>query len=695
MQRRLEYASLDPLFNPRSIAIIGASSDPTRVSGRPVQMLRDSGYRGNLYPVNSRRDSIQGLRAWPSIEAIDEPVDLALITVPAAAVEEALQQCCRMKVGAAIVFGSGYAELGEAGRAAQNRLAAVAREGGVRLLGPNCMGVFNVAARAYVTFSTVFSSGWPEPGPIGLISQSGAFASFCYSRARQQGLRLSYGVMTGNEADVDFADCLAWLAMDAQTRVIVGFMEGFANGDKLCAALEIARRQGKPVIILKAGSSPAGVETARSHTAQMAGEDAVFEAAFRQHGAWRAKTLDELFDLAVMAATGPLPARPRAGVITVSGGAGVLISDSAWHREVQLPALSDAAQRRLRERITFAPVHNPIDTTGLILDDATLLPDCLDALATEADVDAVVGFYAGMGTSDAAPAMLTALTAAAARHPKVRQVACVLCKPEVRNALLDAGVAVFDDPDRAIRAVQASAAIAAQLGGTTDSVAVPSAIPLTTPPPPLNEVQALAGIAAAGVPVVSATVVHDVDAAIEAADAIGYPVVLKILSAALPHKSDSGGVALSLRSAQQVRSAFQAMMPPTNPKLAGVAIEGVVVAPMLQGIELIVGLHRDAVFGWVIMVGSGGVHAELFGDRVLRLAPVTPAQAHEMIQGLRIWPLLQGARGRPPADVDALARTVSLLSRLKPEAAVSGIEINPLIVHAEGQGVHAVDCLIA
>lgn len=686
--------SLDPLFRPRSIAIIGASSEPTRVSGRPVQMLKDSGYQGRLYPVNPRRDSVQGLRTWPSLEAIADPVDLALITVPAAAVEQALIDCCRKSVGAAIVFGSGYAELGEEGRRAQQRLAAIARESGVRLLGPNCMGVFNVASRAYVTFSTVFSSGWPQPGPIGLISQSGAFASFCYTRAREHGLRLSYGAMTGNEADVDFADCLAWLAMDESTRVIVGFMEGFADGPKLCEALDVAAAQGKPVILLKAGSSPAGVETARSHTAQMAGEDAVFEAAFRQHGAWRARTLDELFDLAMIAATGPLPRRPQVGVVTVSGGAGVLLSDSAWNHGVGLPVLAESTQASLRERLTFAPVHNPIDTTGLILDDPTLLPDCLEALSLSGDMDAVVGFYAGMGTSDAAPAMVTALSEAAARHPQVRQVACVLCKPEVRAALIDAGVAVFEDPDRAIRAVASAALIARGMDRSRANAPSVPGLRLSIPGLPLNEWQAREALRALGVAVVDATLVHDAASAVRAAQACGDPVAMKLVSAALPHKSDCGGVALDLRTAEQVTAAYEAMMPPVNTRLSGVPIEGVMVAPMVRGVELIVGLHRDPVFGPVIMVGCGGVHAEWLADRVLRLAPVDENEARAMLGELRIKPLLKGVRGQSPADQDAAARIISTLSRIELSAGLSGIELNPVIVRPQGEGAMAVDCLI-
>lgn len=681
---------LDCLFDPRSIAIIGASSDPTRVSGRPVQMLRDSGYAGALYPVNPRRDTVQGLKAHPSLDAIGGPVDLALITVPAASVEAALEDCCRNRVGAAIVFGSGFAEIGDEGRAAQERLAAIARAGGVRLLGPNCMGVFNVRSRAYVTFSTVFASGWPEPGNVGLVSQSGAFASFCYARAKLQGLRLSHGVMTGNEADIDFADCLAWMARSPETEVIIGFMEGFADGPKLCAALELARRQRKPVIVLKVGNSPAGIETARSHTAQMAGEASVYDAVFEHYGAHRARTLDELFDLATLASSGLRPARGKLGVVTVSGGAGVLMTDSAWQRDVALPPLSEAAQARLRQRIPFATIHNPVDTTGIILDDATLLPALLEELCAQGEIEAVVGFYAGMGLGDAAPLLESSLLRATADHPAVKQIPCVLCSPRVRAALQAARIPIFDDPDRAI----AGFAALAKMGRihAAEREAPPPRMPLNVPGGALNEAQAKAVVQALGIAVPGEVLARDAGAAAAAARELGFPVAVKILSAALPHKTESGAVALDLPSEEAVLAASRRMLPPENRALQGVPIDGLLVSRMQRGVELILGLRRDPAFGPVVMVGLGGIHAEVLEDRVLALAPVSVAEARGMIERLRGHALLAGHRGQPAADVEAAAHALSALSRADLPAHVGGIEINPLIVGT--QGAVAVDALV-
>ncbi|MGD9944747.1 MAG: acetate--CoA ligase family protein, partial [Burkholderiaceae bacterium] len=573
------------------------------------------------------------------------------------------------------------------------RLARIAHEGGVRLLGPNCMGVFNAWTRAYVTFPTVFASDWPEPGNVGLVSQSGAFAAFCYARAKLQGLKLSYGVMTGNEADIDFADCIEWLACNERTKVIVGFMEGFADGAKLCRALELARTRRKPVVVLKVGRSPLGVDTARSHTAQMAGEDAVFDAVFAHYGVHRAQTLDELFDVALLAASGPVPARKRLGIVTISGGAGVLMTDSAFRHQVEVPALPESAQRPLRERVPFASLRNPIDTTGQVLDDPTLLPDMLAALCTAGDVDAVAGFYAGMGMSEAAPQLASTLTAAAVAHPDVRQMVCALCTPEVRDALWEAGIPVFEDPERAIAAFAALTRVG-QAFARPPGTRGPGLVKLTLPQTPLDEHASMVVLRELGIATPPARRAATPQEAGEAADALGYPVVAKVLSHALPHKTEAGAVALSLRSREEVVAACERMLPPRNARLEGIPVAGLLVAKMVSGVELIAGLHRDPVFGPVVMVGMGGLHAELLRDRAMALAPVDPDEALRLLRSLQGFALLDGARGQPGCDLAAAADAISRLSSAVLPPAVEGIEINPLIVGRAGQGALAADCLI-
>jgi acetate---CoA ligase (ADP-forming) len=686
--------SLDALFKPNSIAIIGASNDPTRVSGRPVQMLKDAGYGGRIYPVNPRRDSVQGLRSFSSLGAVGERVDLVLIAVPASGVEDALRDCCAARVGAAIVFGSGYAETGAHGRTAQERLAAIARTGGVRLLGPNCMGMFNTRERAYVTFPTVFSADWPEPGNVGLVSQSGAFAAFCYSRAKLEGLNLSYGAMTGNEADIDFADCLEWLIKDETTKIIIGFMEGFADGPKLCRALSAARAERKPVIILKVGRSPLGIATASSHTAQLSGEDAVFDAVFAEYGVHRAKTVDELFDVARLAASGGLPVRLRLGILTISGGAGVLMSDVAYDCGVTVPQLPEPVQRELRVRVPFASLHNPIDTTGQVLDDKTLLPAMLDALCSHADVDAVTGFYAGMGLSDAAPQLVDQLTAAAKRHPNVRQIVCALCTPAVRDALWAAGIPVFGEPSRAIAAFAAVTRIGQAFTRPAEMKPAPIALHLPVAPAALDEEHATALLSPLGICTPTARRAATPKEAGDVSEALGFPVVVKVLSPALAHKTETGAVTLNLQSRGEVVEASLSMLPPRNDRLKGVPVTGLYVVEMKMGVELIIGIHRDPVFGPVIMAGMGGIYAELLQDTAIALAPVTPAAALGMLRSLSGFHILEGARGRPRCDADAAADAISRLSRASLPAECHGIEINPLIVGAEGSGAWAADCLV-
>lgn len=674
--------SLDPLCNPASIAVIGASSDQRKVSGRPIQILRDAGYAGRILPINPNRSELQGFAAFPSIGAVEGPVDLALVAVPARAVADALEQCGAAGVRSAVVFGSGFAEVGGEGVAAQHHLAGIAAKHGMRLLGPNCMGLFNCRSRAYVTFATVFSQGWPEPGPIGLVSQSGAFGAYCFARARALGLGLSYGLTTGNEADVHIAECLAFLAEDPGTEIIIGYLEGCRDGPALERALALCAERRKPVILLKVGRSALGAETAQSHTAAMAGDDAVFEAVLARHGAHRAETVDALFDVALTALTKPRLPRGRVGFVTVSGGAGVLMVDAAEAAGLSVPPLPEDAQASLRRKLSFAMVRNPVDTTGIILDDPTVLPEILEALSTRAEVEAVVGFYAGMGLSDAAPELRRALTEAQVKRPDVRLVAATLTNEETRRAFAAAGIPTFEDPARAIAALAALHGIekawARRAGGAPPDV--PS---VPAPDGPVNEHQAKALLARAGIPVAAERLATTAEDAAAAAAAIGFPVALKLLSAGLAHKSEIGGVALSLASAEAVREAAARMLAGAP---AGLRIDGLLVAPMADGFELMLGTHVDPVFGPVVMVATGGVYAEILADRVLRPAPVSAMEALEMIRSLRGFPILNGARGRRPADIGAAADALARLSVLAVHwrDRVSAIDINPFMVAAAG-----------
>ncbi len=412
------YESLKPLFDPASIAIVGASNDVQKFGGRPIRYSLEGGYKGRILPINPKGGEIQGLKAYRDIREAPGPVDMAIVSVPAAGVVEAIEQCAEAKVRSVVIFSSGFAELGGEGEAWQARLSEIARASGTRLVGPNCMGMLNVKAAAVGTFSSAFEHGWPRAGGVAVMSQSGAVGSHCLVLARQRGLGLRGWVTTGNECDVDVAELIAFCAEDPETKVIVAYMEGCKRPEAFCAALEQARRAGKPVVIMKVGASDVGRIAASSHTASLAGADEVFDAVFRQYGVHRARTLDDLIDIAAACSAGQFPTGRKLGVVTISGGVGVLSSDAAAQHGLEVPELPQPTQAKLKALMPFATPRNPVDTTASVLNDMRLLRESLDAILTDGGVDAVLCFLTSLGYSKRMmPQLHEVLGEIRAKHP--------------------------------------------------------------------------------------------------------------------------------------------------------------------------------------------------------------------------------------------------------------------------------------
>ncbi|MGE5792565.1 MAG: acetate--CoA ligase family protein, partial [Bacteroidota bacterium] len=435
----LDPSTLRPLFEPRSVAIVGASGDPNKIGGRPLAFLVRAGYGGALYPVNPGAAEVQGVRAYPSLAAIPGDVEHVIIALPAPAVTDALAQCAAKGVRAVQVFAAGFGEADEAGKAAQAGLVAAARAAGIRLLGPNSLGLFNVPLAFFGTFSTALDGAWPAAGGVAFATQSGAFGSYAYALAQARGLGFAKFVATGNEADVDVAECIAYLAQDPATRVIVATFEGCRDGRKLMAALELARSERKPVIVMKAGASEAGAAAAATHTGSLAGADAVYDAVFKQCNAYRARTLGELVDVAYLAAKGPLPAGRRLGAVTTSGGIGVLIADAAAERGLELPPLPAYGAARVKALLPHAGASNPLDTSAALIGDFALYARAVEILLDEAGVDAVLGYLAHAGRNAAHFAKLEGpLFDLRRKHAEKLFALCLLCTEDVR-ARLEAG----------------------------------------------------------------------------------------------------------------------------------------------------------------------------------------------------------------------------------------------------------------
>ena len=692
-----QRTSLESLLAPRSVAIVGASSDARRFGGRPIQYLLAAGFAGPIYPVNPVREEIQGLRCYHSVDGLPGPVDCAMIAVSAADSVAAVQDCADKGIRSAILFGAGFAETGPEGLALQDRVTAIAREADMRLLGPNCMGMLNATERFYGTFASALEEGVPAPGPIGLVSQSGGYGGYVMKHLFRRGLGLASWVTTGNECDVDAGEVMRWMAARDDVRVIVAYLEGIRRGDALIEGLELARRNDKPVVVMKVGRSVQGQEAAASHTASLAGADSVYDAVFRKYGVHRANTSDELIDIAYAVARHPAPVGRRVGVISISGGVGVQIADYLDDQRLVLAETPETTKAELRALVPACSPSNPIDMTGLMTTNHDLMEKSLDAAFRSNAFDAIIIF---VGISGLAPSMAKplreAMARAYARHPgRLLLVSVSTSEDEVR-AYEAAGCLVYEDPARA----------------TTSLGALASFSELFASPPPqpphlrdvtridrdidaLDEAGSKTLLQAAGVRLPRERLVATAEEAGRVANEIGQPVVVKVVSPDIAHKTEVGGVRLGLLGGEAVAAAVHEMSERIARALPAARISGYLISEMISGgVETIIGVNRDPSFGPIVTFGLGGVLVELLKDVVSRPAPVSVAEAREMVAAIQAAPLLTGYRGSAPLAVEELARTISDISRFAAANAdrVVAVEINPLLVR-EGDVV-ALDALI-
>ncbi|ALM86179.1 acetate--CoA ligase family protein [Bordetella sp. N] len=707
---------LQPFFDPQSVAIIGASSDPEKLGGRPIRYLRDAGYAGHIYPINPKADTVQGLRAYASLADVPGPVDQALIIVPAAGAQQALQACIAKGIRHVQVLSSGFAEEDDTGRQRQDDLARLAAAHGVRLTGPNCLGIVSVANRFYATFSTALEALAPQPGGVSFATQSGAFGSCAYAQAIQRGLGIARIVATGNEVDVDVAQCIDFLASDPQTRVICAAIEGCRDGDVLRRALLKAAAAGKPVILMKVGASARGQQAAATHTGAIAGNDRVFDAVARECGAWRATSIEQMLDIAYLCTHLPRPANARAGVLTVSGGIGVLMADDAERLGVDMPALPAAVQTHIHERVPFAIGTNPLDTTAQIGVIKNGLTDLVGILLRDTDWATVFVYMAQIPCDERRfPPMLDELAKLREQHPDRLIVLVGPHSERMREAIEARHMVIFADPGRAMAAVGGACGIEARRAGLQGHAlnalnardaarqdpgegAAGSAHETRTqdkglgesllvPGARLNEWQAKQILQDYGLPLLRETLCTDPDAAVRAAQAAGYPVVAKIVSVDIPHKTEIGGVLLNLRDEGAVRQAYHLLRERGLAHAPADTIAGVLVSPMsLPGTETILGIHMDPLFGPMVMFGLGGVAVELFQDVAFASAPLTDQAADALINSVRSARLLQGWRGQAPMDLAALRKALVALSRFADDwrDVLAGVDVNPFVLHPDG-----------
>ncbi len=548
------------------------------------------------------------------------------------------------------------------------------------------------------TFSASIPSLTLRTGPIAVVSQSGAFGTYLFTMLAQRGAGFSHFVATGNEADVDVSACVEWLADDPDTGVIVMAMEGCRDGGRLRRALARARANRKPVLAMKVGTSDLGAAAAASHTGALAGSDAAYQTVFEEVAAWRASSIEEMVDGALACAQRCFPRGRRLGIVTISGGIGVLMADAAAAAGLELPPLPDAAQAAIRAMLPFASPRNPVDATAQIVNDKTLLDRSMAVVVEQGGFDIVLVFFALMGLNDARMMETrTTLLTLRARDPGRLFVLCLICSDALRTTLEADGFVVMEEPGRAVRVCALLAHFSAAWARPDIVTAAETWVGPTTRigDGPLDEAAAKRLLAEAGVPFVPERVCSTASEAAGAAAELGFPVVLKVLSADLVHKSDVGGVRLDLRTGDEVEAAWAAMMRNVAAASPAARITGALVAPMIRGgIETVIGVQRDPTFGPVVLFGLGGVFVEVLRDVALRLAPLSLEAARAQIASIKGVALLAGARGTPPIDTEAVARVLVAVAAFAVRHAdeVESVEINPFIALPSG-GV-AVDAVI-
>ncbi|MEF7617414.1 acetate--CoA ligase family protein [Aquincola sp. MAHUQ-54] len=699
---------LDALFAPRSIAVVGASHDIRRIRGRLLKLLIDGGFGGPVHPVNPSRAQIQGLRAYPSVRDLPEPVDLALIAVAADQVMEVLAECEQRGVRAAAVLSAGANGV-PVGERLQDQVAAFARRTGIRVLGPNAEGFIDATTGLLATFSPTIETLPPRRedgtrGGISIVSQSGAMAFALYSRAHAEHVPVRHLVSTGNESDVELLEVVDHLIARGGSRAILLFVEGLHHPERLAPVAARAADAGVPLVVAKVGRSTAGQRAAVSHTAHLTGADTAYDAAFRRHGVIRVDDPEQMLAVAAAASAGMWPQGRRVAIVTTSGGAGGWAADICEQAGLDVPAFDEAFKRELARVVPdYGSTENPVDVTARVAEDggSTLLA-ILARLgeASGIDIGLVIMSLVAPGRITSIEPELKALMAQAKRPLLFHSPGAA--SPDERAALARVGTAhvelrSFAFAMRALDDYRLFRERRQGRHGAASTDRTRPAMPRLAGQGPLDIAATRALLDAWHVPMPPESLATQADEAVRAAEAMGWPVVLKIASPDIAHKTEAGGVALDLRDADAVRTAFERVMASVAAKAPCARIDGIQVQKMMPpGREMVVGTVNDPDFGPMVMLGLGGIYVEVLRDVVFALAPLDAGEARGMVDRLAARALLDGVRGQPAADVDALVGLLVAVSELAAAGAgeIAEMDLNPVLVYPAGQGAVVVDALI-
>ena len=704
---------LEPFFKAHSIAIIGASPDQVKIGGRILQSLLTLDYEGMIYPVNPRYVSIANLTCYPSVNDLPDPVELAVVAAPAVSVLPTLCQCAEKGIKGAVVITSGFSETGEEGLQLESDMVALANHSGMRIMGPNCLGVIN-------NLNGLWASFGPLPPTkehcykrrFSLISQSGFFGSFIYLAADYQKLGFTHFASVGNQTDLNFTDFLEYMIDDSNVEIIGSYIEGLKEGRRFLVAAREALLKHKPIVAMKVGRTQAGAKAATSHTGSLAGETRIYDAAFDQVGIVNANSIDHFLAVLTILAAERQPPGPRVAVVSISGGGAVILSDECELSGLELAEFSPETILELDRVLPFfASSVNPVDLTAQAFNNPDLLLKCLKLIATDSNVDMIaMNLHVGYELIDT-----VANTLVEVYNQIEKPMVAIGCpygaKVKVEKALAQirsAGLPVFNAADSGFWAVaeflkwqkkaQNTTMPAKTLPGKERDMAINFLRSLPDHQKNLTEFQAARVLEPYGITFPKSKIASTADEAVEIASNLGYPVVLKIQSPDILHKTDVGGLVTNLTGPEEVRAGYRLIIDSVNKNIPQADIDGVLVQKMVaSGHEIIIGVKQDPVFGPVIMFGLGGIFTEVLRDVSFKVAPLTRLDAENMIREIRGYPVLAGVRGKPPADLTALTDVLLKVSRLalELEDEIEEIDINPLLVFDDGGGTIAVDALIS
>jgi len=697
----VDISAMEYFFNPRSIALIGVSKDIRKPSGRSLNALLKWSYAGKLYPINPNYTEIHEVKCYPSLLEIPGDVEMVIISVPAQSVLAALQQCVVKKVKAVVLFTSGFSEVGPEGKALQEQVTQLSQKNNLRILGPNCVGLVNLSNSVMASFANIVDLKPVYPMSLGFVTQSGAFGTLIFAQAVQAGVGFSSFVSVGNEADTEFSDFLSYLLTTPETKVIGGYLEGAKNGAKFRKAAQNALKLKKPILIMKVGRTRAGARAASSHTGSLAGDDKIYDAFFRQMGIIRIETLAELTSFVIVHRSGRMPQGNNIGILSISGGAGVMMADKCESLGLNVPEFTGETRRMLETYLPpFGSAKNPVDLTSAAVAEPEMLGRCLRALVADDNIHMITVAMGFMPHS--APILAKDLIEIyqSTIKPIVLTTYNLSSSEVIAKAIKsieDAGMPVLRDHLHSIQAMSNLAWYAAKVRKAADIKTDKQAIKpdkegekIINNPDALSEYEAKKILSGYGIPVTREALATSADMAVESALQIGYPVALKIQSAQITHKTEVGGIKLNVLSDAEVRAGFKEVISNAKKYMPEAKIQGVLVQEMLKdGVEVIIGTTKDPVFGHVIMFGLGGIFVEALKDVSFRIAPLSRIDAEEMVREIKGYSVLQGMRGKPPVDIDMLVDVILRVSRLviDHKDTIKELDINPLVLFACGAKV--------